>query len=245
MALVRLEHVGKFNAMSRSMWRDLKSLFEALSTRPRLRCVVITGVGGHFCAGGDISEYPAFRFDPVALAHFHENEVWGGLAAMVACPVPVVAAIEGNCMGAGVEMASCCDIRVASHCARFGAPIARLGFPMAPREAQLVVQAVGLRAAKEMLLEAAVFSASDMHSGGFLNRLTVKGEVMTEALNTAQRIVSLSPEAARLNKQTLRALGQGPEKMAALVAGAYAYANHPDHHEGISAFLGKRNPVFE
>lgn len=244
LAAVRVSNAGKFNAMSRRMWCELKAVFDALATRSELRCVVVSGEGAHFCAGGDISEYPDFRFDPERLAHFHENEVWGGLDAMRRCPVPVVAAIEGNCMGAGVEMASCCDIRVAGVSARFGAPIARLGFPMAPREAHLVAQALGGATAREMLLEAAILPAAEMKERGFLNRVVDDAQVMSKALGSAQRIVTLAPGAARLNKHTLRVLAEAPTDLAKLVEGAYAYADHEEHREGIGAFLGKRQPVF-
>jgi enoyl-CoA hydratase/carnithine racemase len=243
-ALVTLSHAGKFNAMSRHMWRALKTTFEDLAQRESLRCVVLRGEGGHFCAGGDIAEYPSFRFDPQLLADFHENEVWGGLNAILQCPVPVLAAIEGNCMGAGVELASCCDIRVAGASARFGAPIARLGFPMAPREAQVVAQAVGMSTVREMLLEAAVLSAAEMKVRGFLNRVVDDHEVLLDAQERALRIAALAPQAARMNKLTLRALSGGPVDMPALAAVAYQYADSPEHHEGIAAFLGKRKPAF-
>ena len=151
---VTLRHTGRLNAMSRPMWRQLRAVFEDLQRRADARCVLIAGEGGAFCAGGDISEYPGFRFDAAALRDFHENDVWGGLNAMLQCDVPIVAQIRGACMGAGVEIASCCDIRVAGSGARFGAPIAKLGFPMAPREAQLVAGAVGDVAARQMLLSA-------------------------------------------------------------------------------------------
>ena len=114
--------------MSRAMWRELRAVFEALPQNSALGCVLIRGEGGHFCAGGDISEYAGFRFAEATLRDFHENEVWGGLQAMLDCDLPIVAQIEGNCMGAGLEIASCCDLRLASVSARFGAPIARLGF---------------------------------------------------------------------------------------------------------------------
>ncbi|MFZ3219623.1 MAG: enoyl-CoA hydratase/isomerase family protein, partial [Rhodoferax sp.] len=125
LAYVTLSHPGKFNAMSRTMWRELRAVFEGLQKAPGVRCVLVRGEGGHFCAGGDIAEYPAFRFTPQSLRAFHEDDVWGGLQAMLDCDVPIVAHIEGNCMGAGVEIASCCDLRLASASARFGAPIAR------------------------------------------------------------------------------------------------------------------------
>jgi enoyl-CoA hydratase/carnithine racemase len=153
--VVTLSYRAKFNAMSRAMWRELAEVFGRVQASDAWRCVLLQGEGGHFCAGGDIAEYPDFRFDAAQLRAFHEDDVWGGLSAMLDCDVPIVAAIAGNCMGAGMEIASCCDIRVAADDAKFGAPIAKLGFPMAPREAQLVARVAGELTAREMLLEAA------------------------------------------------------------------------------------------
>jgi enoyl-CoA hydratase len=164
--VVTLRHDGRLNAMSRAMWRHLRSVFESVQRSIDVRCVLIEGAGQAFCAGGDISEYPDFRFDVAQLRDFHENDVWGGLSAMLACDVPIVARIAGACMGAGVEIASCCDIRIAETGARFGAPIAKLGFPMAPREAALVAGAVGDVTARQMLLEAATFDAAEMAPTG-------------------------------------------------------------------------------
>ena len=243
LARVTLSHPGKFNAMSRAMWRELKAVFEDLQARTDLRCVIVAGEGGHFCAGGDIAEYPGFRFDSEQLREFHEDEVWGGLNAMLACDLPVLAQIDGNCMGAGVEIAACCDIRVAGSGARLGAPIARLGFPMAPREAQLVAREAGLATAREMLLEAAVFDAAEMKARGFLQAVLPDAGVAADVLARAQRIARLAPEAARMNKQTLRALTTG-QPVASLVDQAYHYADRAEHREGIAAFLAKRQPAF-
>src|SRR5688572_8629496 len=176
-ALVTLSHPGKLNAMSRDMWRALREMFSSLQRRSDVRCVLLRGEGAAFCAGGDISEYPSFRFDEAALRGFHEDEVWGGLQAMLDCDVPIVAQIEGACMGAGMEIASCCDIRLAAVSAKFGAPIAKLGFPMAPREAALVMRAAGELTAREMLLAAAVMDAPTMLQRGFLNRVLPDAEV--------------------------------------------------------------------
>lgn len=243
-AVVRLSHLGKFNAMSRSMWRSLAAVFAGLSARCDLRAVILTGEGEHFCAGGDIAEYPDFRFEAQSLSDFHEQDVWGGLSAVRACPVPVIAAIDGNCMGAGLELASCCDIRLAGASARFGAPIARLGFPMAPREAQLVVGAVGVLTAREMLLEAAVLPAPDMKARGFLNRVVADGQVWPEAVQCAVRVARLAPQTARTHKQLLSALAAGMADVQPLVATAYEHASSDEHREGIAAFLGKRQPAF-
>lgn len=106
---VTLRHTGRLNAMSRTMWRQLRSVFESIQRSTSERCVLIEGDGGAFCAGGDISEYPAFRFDAAALRDFHENDVWGGLAAMLACDVPIVAHITGACMRSMVKRL-CIDV---------------------------------------------------------------------------------------------------------------------------------------
>ena len=247
LARVTFNHPGKFNAMSRAMWREVKAVFEHLQTRTDVRCVIVAGAAGHFCAGGDIAEYPEFRFDPVRLRAFHEDEVWAALAAMLACDVPMVAQIDGNCMGAGVEVAACCDVRVATATAKFGAPIARLGFPMAPRESQLLAQALGQLTAREMLLEAAVLDAPTLLARGFLSQVVPESELAATVLGRAQRICALAPQAARLNKQTLRVFGALDAPSAAwqtLLAQAYDYADSPEHREGIDAFVSKRKPVF-
>ena len=166
-ATVVLNSPDKLNAMSRSMWRGLKQVFLDLQSDAAMRCFVVRGSEAPFCAGGDIAEYPGFRFDEASLQRFHEEEVWGALAAMLACDLPMVALIYGVCMGAGLEIASTCDLRLAADDAKFGASIARLGFLMAPREAALVSHAVGETTAGAMLLAAEVFSAS--HSPGLFS----------------------------------------------------------------------------
>lgn len=242
-ARLTISHAGKFNAMSRAMWRELAQVAGSLRGQAALRVVVLAGEGGHFCAGGDIAEYPDFRFDEAALRDFHERDVWGGLSALLECELPLIAEIAGHCMGAGLEIASCCDIRVAAASARFGAPIARLGFPMAPREAELVAREAGLATTREMLLQAAVLDASTLQARGFLHAVVPDAELGAQVAARAATMAVLSPQAARLNKRTLRALTQGG-RATDWPTQAYAYADHPEHREGIDAFLSKRSPVF-
>lgn len=244
-ATVTINNPARFNAMSRSMWRDLQSIFQQIHADGGLLAVVIRGQG-HFCAGGDISEYAGFRFQEDSLRDFHENDVWSGLQAMLDCDVPIIAQIDGNCMGAGVEIASCCDIRVASEAARFGAPIAKLGFPMAPREAALVMRAVGELTAREMLLSAAVLDAPEMRQRGFLNQVVAADLLESAVAAYTERMVRLAPRAARLNKQAFRALAlvDITQNATTLIASAYAYADSHEHREGITAFTEKRAPRF-
>jgi len=257
-ARVTICHPKRFNAMSRAMWRELRAVFMDLQADPQLRCVLVAGQGDHFCAGGDISEYASFRFAQGSLRAFHEVEVWGALSAMLACDVPMVAQIAGNCMGAGVEMASCCDIRLAGESAQFGAPIAKLGFPMAPREAALVAREAGLITTRLMLLEASVFGAASMLQRGFLSQVVPDDDLLAVTQATVQRLQGLAPQAARLNKQTLRVLANATgrvqteatqslspdQEWQTLLTRAYDYADGAEHREGIGAFLEKRRAKF-
>ena len=237
-AQVRLRHPQRMNAMTRAMWRQLRQVFEQLQADPSLRVVVVRGESGHFCAGGDIAEYADFRFQRESLRAFHEDEVWAALAAMLSCDLPLVAQIEGNCMGAGVEIACCCDIRLAAADARFGAPIAR-------REAALVARVAGESTARAMLLAAQLMDAPTLERRGFLQQVLPPAELGAEVDRLAQRMAQLAPQAARMNKATLRALAeQGQSALAGLVQTAYDYADSAEHREGVNAFMQKRTPQF-
>ena len=273
-ATITLCNPARRNAMTRAMWRDLREAVEAVNRSQNnsclrttgagqqpmsssytddVRCVIVRGEAGHFCAGGDISEYPEFRFDETSLRHFHEEEVAPALHALLACDLPLVAQIEGNCMGGGLEIAACCDIRVAGQGATFGAPIAKLGMPMAPQELAIVLRAAGETTVREMLLEARIFDSAQMQSRGFVQRVVADADVANEAQATAQRICALSPLAARLNKQALRAFSESnmptttveyAQAATKLIANSYHYAQHAEHVAGITAFLQKRQPKF-
>ncbi len=251
-ATLVISHAARRNAMTREMWRALPTLLAQLE--PATRCLIIRGEGDNFCAGGDISQYPSFRFEASSLRAFHENDVAPALEALLALDVPVVAMIAGHCMGGGLEIACCADIRIASESATFGAPIAKLGMPMARRELAIVLRTAGEATVREMLLEAKTLSAQEMKARGFIQRVMPDAQLQQEALDTAQRIATLSAQAARLNKQVLREYFDQNSSLAGMdkaqsatkliVTDEYAYAASAEHVEGVSAFLHKRSPRF-
>jgi enoyl-CoA hydratase/carnithine racemase len=167
---VTLSHPGKFNAMSRAMWRELREVFRELPARARTALRVVRGQGGHFCAGGDIAEYPAFRFRSASLRAFTRRRV-GRPGRHAGCDLPIVAQIDGHCMGAGVEIASCCDIRVAGTRRALRRPDRPPGFSDGAARGAAGGAALGEATARELLLEAAVLDAAEMQARGFLNRV--------------------------------------------------------------------------
>jgi enoyl-CoA hydratase len=239
--LVTLANPGKLNAISVRMWQDLREIFAGLAERePGLRVVVLRGLDGAFAAGADIEEFPGLRFEEAGLRNYHEGVIAPALKAMQDCDVPLVAQIEGVCVGGGLEIASCCDIRIAGRSTRFGAPIARLGFPMAPDE----LAAVARGTACEMLLEARLLDAATALQRGLVQRVVDDEAVAREADATARRIAALPHLVARANKRTLRLLARGEPMGEAERREHFSYAASADHREGVSSFIEKRAPRF-
>lgn len=246
-ARLTLANPAKLNAIDIAMWRELQALMlhlQALPPAEAPHAVVVCGAGGHFAAGGDIVEFAEFRFEEATLRDFHENVVAPALHAMLACDIPLIAQIEGNCIGGGLEIAACCDLRVCGEGSRFGAPIARLGFPMAPLELEVVARVVPEAVLREMLLEARLFNAAAAQHHGLVHAVLPDAEVAAHALARARAMGHLSPQAARINTRTLRQLASGGPSEAERLA-HYAYAPSEEHREGVSAFIEKRTPRFQ
>ena len=241
-ARITLSNPGKLNALSVAMWRELGASIEALAAATRV--LIVAGEGGNFAAGGDIEEFPDFRFDAATLARFHEDLVLPALQAMLACDTPLVAQIDGACIGGGLEIAACCDIRIAGASSRFGVPIAKLGFPMAPSELEIVAAVMGATTLRELLLEARVLDAGEARDRGFVTRVVADERVAAEAQHAAERIAQLSPQALRLNKRALREFATPRLSSAERRAAHYNYADSAEHREGLAAFNDKRPPRF-
>ena len=160
-ATVTLDSPGKLNAVSVAMWQGLARVFDEIGDAESLRVIVIRGAGGNFAAGADIEEFDRVRHDPSSGRQYHLETIGNALTAIDRCPVPLIAAIEGVCVGGGLEIASLCDIRLAADTARFGVPIGRLGFPLALPELVPLLRLVGPAVAAEMLLESRILSADE------------------------------------------------------------------------------------
>lgn len=246
-ARVTLANPGKLNAIDVSMWQALRAAFEQLQALPPAEAphaVIVCGAQGQFASGGDIHEFTDFRFDEARLQHFHEQIVAPALQALLDCDIPVLAQIEGNCIGGGLEIAACCDIRVCARSSRFGVPIARLGFPMAPGELALVARIVPSALLRELLLEARLLGADDALRHGLVHALRPDADVAGEIVQRAAQLGTLSRQAARINKRSLRQLAAGGPSVEQQRA-HYAYADSAEHREGIAAFIEKRPPRFQ
>ena len=242
-ATVTLSNPGKLNALDVAMWRELASAFRALSQDASLRCVIVQGEGGNFAAGADIAEFATVRHSAEQAIRYHTEIVGAALNAITDCQHPTVAAIEGACAGGGLEIACACDLRIASANSRFGIPIKRLGFALAPTDMQALIQLVGLATTLEILLEGRMLDAGEAMRKGLLHRIAE--DVSAESQATAQRIAEGAPLAARMNKRLARRLAPLPPPLTQQeIAEAYAPIDSRDYREGVDAFLNRRKPDF-
>jgi len=245
-ARVTLANAGKRNAIDIAMWQALQRVFEQLQALPPAdapRAVIVDGADGCFASGGDIAEFQHFRFDAARLQHFHEGIVAPALQAVLACDLPIYAQIEGPCVGGGLELAACCDIRICGEGARFGAPIGKLGFPMAPLELQWLLRVAPAPVLREMLLEARLLDAHAALACGLVHAVVADADVAAAVQQRADALCALSPQAARINKRSLRQCAAGGPSEAER-AEHFAYAPSAEHREGIAAFVERRAPRF-
>ena len=244
-ATVTLSNPAVKNAISARMWTALRQTLDTLGQSRSLRCVIIRGASGHFSSGADISEFPALRGDLDALRRYHESVIAPALDAVDACVHPTIAAIEGACIGGGLEIACRCDLRICGQSARLGVPINRLGFAMAPRELEGLIALTGRAIALELLLEGGIFDAFEAQSKHLVTRVVPDARVVLETWESARRIAAGAPLAARINKRMVRRLASPAAPLSAdEISFAYSYAHSADHAEGVGAFLGGREPRF-
>jgi enoyl-CoA hydratase/carnithine racemase len=243
-ATVTLNRPQRRNALDLAQWDRLGDTMLALDADESLRAIVIRGAGAAFAAGGDIEEFPRVRRTPEE-AKAYDRRVMRATAAIARNRHPVIAAIAGDCIGGGLEIACMCDFRIATESARFGIPVTRLGMAAPPEELAALVALVGVGVAMELLVEARLIGAREAFDKGLVTRV-VADDGLDEALAAmTQRIASGAPLAVRAHKRVLRAIAAEGRPSQADIDAAYACIASADFREGVAAFLAKHAPRFE
>ena len=243
---VTLNRPEALNALNTQMGRDLLDLFTRLTAEPAdVRCVLLTGSGDKaFCAGGDLKER-----DGMTQAQWQaQHEIFErAFVAMLECPLPVVAALNGHAYGGGLEMALCCDFVYASRSARFALPEVKLGIMPGGCGTQNLARAVGARRAKELVLTGSPFSAEDGVAWGAFNRACDPATLVAEAQATAQTIADNAPLSVRQARKSIH-YGLEMDLLTGYRSEIEAYnrlVDTEDRREGVRAFNEKRKPRFQ
>jgi len=244
-ATLTLSNPGKRNALDLAAWGKLSYAIASLDMDRNLRCVVVRGDGTEaFAAGADLSEFSEVRAN-AAQAKDYGDAVAMALSTLQGCRHPTVAMIYGACAGGGLELACCCDIRIAGNSAKLGIPINRIGNALSPPEMKPALDLVGPAVVLEMLLEGRMIDADEALQKGLVNRVVADDELSENTYATASRIAAGAPLAAQMNKKTLRRLKNPKPLSEQELFDSYAACDSADYAEGIRAFLAKEIPQFE
>ena len=226
------------------MYRGFREILDTISADTSIRCVMLMGAGNRaFCVGSGIGEFETALGDPdrqIAEARVGRAAV----DALLACPHPVVASINGACLGGGLELAAACDLRIAGATSWFGLPVKSLGMFAELEDLQALVVTVGRNLTADLLLTGRRLEAREARERGFLSRLVGDRDVERAAVALAQEIAVGAPLAARWHKRALRLISAAGAIEAEVFREAHACYATADFAEGARAFLEKRAPRF-
>jgi enoyl-CoA hydratase len=244
-ATIVLNRPHKLNALIKPMWQQLGEVMRSLSADDNLRCIVLRGAGDKsFAPGNDISEFKDARSNSKDAKQYGEIH-HEALAAIYECRHPIVALIQGICVGGGLEIASLCDLRICGTSSRFGVPINRLGLVVGVREMRGLYDLVGKAVTMEILLEGRVFDAEEAFRKGLVTRVVADDQVAQEAYATARRIADGAPLVARWHKNFMRRQTDPAPLTEQEKDESYLCYDTEDFHIGYNSFLEKTKPEFK
>ena len=244
-ATVTLSNPERLNALNLAMWERLGVIAGELGADESVRCVVVRGAGEKaFAAGADIAAFQNERAN-ARQAKVYGERIAAAMRSFAACRHPVVALIQGACVGGGLLVATQCDLRICNESARFGVPVKNLGLVEAYDELRGMMNVTSRAHALEILLEGRIWGAREAYEKGLVNRVAPDDKVVEEAYATARRIAEGAPLAARWHKKFIRRLADPRPLTAEERDESYACFDTEDFREGVAAFLAKRKPSFK
>ncbi|KAL7919439.1 putative enoyl-CoA hydratase [Trichoderma austrokoningii] len=247
--LVTINRPKQLNCIRNDMHFQLERLWAWYDAEPALRCAVITGMGRAFCAGADLKEWHDRNAHPEAAAKKTPASGFGGLSNRRG-KKPVIAAVNGLCLGGGMEMLINADMAIASVDARFALPEASRGVVPIQGALPRLMRSVGMQRASEMALLGRIYKADEMLRWGLVNQVVARGgDVVGEALQWAVELANNSPDAVIVAREGLQAgwEAESPKQSTdRVLADVYPLIDGGDNMtEGLRAFVEKRKPVWK
>jgi enoyl-CoA hydratase len=242
-ATIRVDRPEKLNALDFEMVLALERAAILVDNMKDLRAVILTGSGEKsFCAGGDIEAWSSWDAEDFAMRWVRQgHRAFDVLARM---RHPLIAAINGHCLGGGLELAVTADIRIAEEHVKLGQPESGIGIIAGWSGTQRAVRRFGAQMVRRMALAGEVFDVKSALSHGLVDKVVAKGESYSAAVAMAQAITNRSPSATRLTKIMVN-MAEGEETESAIEAlGGFIAAGGSDLAKGLDAFRNKRKPSF-
>lgn len=239
------------NALSGDVIGALVAFLEGANDDADLGCIVLTGKGDAFSSGGNVKEmrdgdHPMFRGSPLEMQEAYRRHIQQLPRLFAGLDVPVVAAVNGHAIGAGMDLAAMCDIRVASTSARFAESFLRVGLVSGDGGAWYLPRVIGYARAIELAMTCRTLDAQEALSWGLVTHVTEPDDLIPTAMRLANSITAFAPQSIRLNKRLLRQSPTLPLEAALDLAASFqAIVQHTrDQREAVDSLLEKRTPKF-
>ncbi|PSK99918.1 enoyl-CoA hydratase/carnithine racemase [Murinocardiopsis flavida] len=236
-AWITIDNPRKRNAMGAAMWRRIPEVLDGIDAAGAVRSVVLTGAGTTFCAGADITELGAISGNGSG-----EDASVAAEHALLSCPLPTIALIDGHCVGGGCQLAAACDIRIATPAALFGITPAKLGIVYPQSSVRRLTEVVGASAAKLLLFSGEIVGADRARE------LRLVDEVVPNARDRVESLTATIAARSRLTVEASKELVDLAARDAPLDERARHWqslsASSGESAEGIAAFVERRTPVF-
>jgi len=236
----------KLNAVSLDMWDAFVGILRDYEKDPEVRCVVVSGAGGKaFASGADISKFESERANAEAQVRYDAISK-EGYESLYNFPKPTIAKITGYCIGGGMNLAACCDLRYCNEGARFGVPAAKLGLGYGYSGLKRLVDVVGPSFAMEIFYTARQFTAAEALAMGLVNRVVPDGELESFVKSYAEMIAGNAPLTIKAVKAVVSEMmkDEKTRDLKRAQAAVDACFKSRDYEEGRKAFMEKRKPVF-
>jgi enoyl-CoA hydratase len=243
---LRLDNPARRNALDAELASALREAVASVRTDASVRCVVVTGTDGAFCSGADLGGLIEQGGGTVLMRREMLGRYYRTFLDLRELDVPTVAAVNGAAIGAGLNLALCCDLRVAAESARFGATFVRLGIHPGGGGTYLLTRLIGPERAARLLLTGEVVSGAEAAALGLVSSVVPDGELASAVDALTARIAGNAPAAVRAAKRTLRLAGDATFEAVLEVESLAQAASQAadDATEGWTAFREKREPRF-
>src|SRR5712672_254391 len=241
--IITLNRPAALNALNAALIADLGAAFDELEGDPAIAAIILTGNEKAFAAGADIKEMA----DKTYIEAYREDFITRGWERVAQCRKPVIAAVAGFALGGGCEIAMMCDIVIAADTARFGQPEINLGTIPGAGGTQRLTRFVGKAKAMDLCLSGRMMDAAEAERAGLVSRIVPAAELLSEAVEIAERIAGMSRPIAMMVKEAVNrayetTLAEGVRFERRLFHSTFATE---DQKEGMAAFIGKRKPAFK
>lgn len=238
MAIITIHRPQLRNALTAHMWEQLAIISKKVFGNPKNKVLLLRGAGNQFTSGSDIKEFHTMTLDEAEEAFVTmENTI----SIFENLPIPTIGVINGPAMGAGLELALACDIRIGSDKSKMGIPVGGLGITLNNKFAHRLVNLIGPSRTKELVYTGRILNAEEAFQLGMLNYLVEEDILDREAIELGRLIASQSPASLIAIKQSVsECINSTP----ALWKGSTPFVDHQDFPEGVAAFVEKRKPNF-